>query len=341
LANSIGNKSLIGAFHGGNYCLSIHQAIDLDIQDVALILIDKLSEAALSVQDELGYTPLHKAIQRYSSKISLALIHKLSEKALTIQDHCGNTPLHEALYNEWNNKAISSALINKLSVVALKIQNHCGWTSLHVISNAPGLKQLVRSYQEWDEDESWRFRGREVKYYREMQAKQIEYIMSKLSDQDLTILDVDKRTPLHIAIEEESDGIKDDLFSALSRNREVLTIPDCRGETPLHYAIRGINLDIHLNLACTFIDILPLKNAGLTTILDTPGPSLLNYCIKYNNRNVFKKLIKKGVRPILIDHIQESENQAIPTLYEICIKRLGIDLISKDHPWIKEYLPNS
>ena len=104
----------------------LHLAIKNNLIEIVKILLDKLTDENLIIEDKDGNRPLHLAVMINNKEMVEILLERLSVEDLVIKDIFGGTPLHDS-----NNVEITEMLLNKLSNEDIVIQDDDGYTPLH------------------------------------------------------------------------------------------------------------------------------------------------------------------------------------------------------------------
>ncbi|KAJ5072233.1 ankyrin repeat protein [Anaeramoeba ignava] len=244
--------------------------------------------AQIDCLDANKSTPLHIAIKNGDFRIVGYLISKGVN--LEIEDGDGNKPIHLAIIHD------HMEILRKIAGTGINLQmyNSQGTTALNIAAQQKNFA-----------------------------AFQILFDFGA----DINISDIDKKTPLHEAVERGHFDFISDLFAARTQKSININAVDNLGRTPLMYAIEIGDLNI--------VSLLINKNADLN-ILDNERNSALHYAIRFEFSEILEKLLASGIEirnsgdGLSPFHLAIKFNQMLVCAKALLNANVGLDSLDKD-----------
>lgn len=234
--------------------------------------------------DNMKRNALHIAAHHGNPKV-LEFILGLPGIDVNAVDGLGRTALHHACLRE-KPEAAKILMAHGASCTAYDAE---GMTALHsamVLGNSDMLQaydEAQGSFSDWDA--RTRESGDTLLHaaVRGGMEMSIEKLLSLGAD--LTLTDMQGRSPLHLAIELEKTDLALMLVSNVTARKISLdTLVDMKGHTPLHTAAMTDNSRIAAQLVAAGADV---------TLTDSDGNSALHLAVQRNNYDVAEFLVNK------------------------------------------------
>jgi ankyrin repeat protein len=252
----------------------------------------------LNEKNNMGYTPIYNAVVHNSREIVSFLVKKGANIYNLSYDSDKSTSIYPIHYAAWlgkhpENLEILCGKNRKL----LNIQAKNGWTPLHYAlegKNYGMINKLVNLGASKDIPDERKF----TPLHRAVVTGQSEFIDLLVTDENLnskTSREFDKLTPLLLALNPPIDiEVKEDLVRSLLKHNPNVEIPDVRGCTPLHYAVKTYpEFDIKEKL--DIIEKLITKNT--INSRNWQGATPLVIAQRFGSgRDVIQKLVSNGAQ---------------------------------------------